>query len=98
MSSGVRAGKGVPLVSAGPGGAVAAAGEVGRDDGVTGGVERGAGTQERPPPGIDVGTAGEGVEHEDPAVTRGGCRVAEDTVAKPRVAQHLAARGAEISQ
>ena len=82
----------------GAGRAVAAAREVGRDDGVTTGVERGARPKQRPPPGIDVGTAGEGVEDEDPAVARGGRRVPEDAVAKPRVAQHLAARGAKIAQ
>ena len=98
MSSGVRAGNGVPLVSAGPGRTVTAARKVGGDDGVPTGVEGGARPEQRPPPGIDVGTARQGVEHEDPAVARGGRRVAKDAVAEPRVAQHLAARGAEISQ
>ena len=63
------------------------------------GVERAAGPHQRPPPRIDVGAAGQRVEHDDPAVGVARGWIAEDPVVQPCAGKPVAAlqvQGPEI--
>src|SRR6185295_9872003 len=78
--------------------AVTAPEQVGGHDRMPGGVQRLAGPDEGSPPGLGIRTAGERVEHEDPAVLARGLRVADYAIAKPQAVERLPARGDELAQ